>query len=84
MLLQLNAEYQSHPITFKQGDTTWFRPVTLDDLLDLKERFPNCEMVAGYTDVGKFGIETNILKERHLHTSEVCTRIITEIFQDLA
>ena len=41
---------------FKKGDTTWFRPVTLEDLLDLKKRFPNCEMVAGHTDVGKFGI----------------------------
>ena len=56
MPLQLNSEYQSHSVLFKQGDTTWFRPVTLDDLLDLKKRFPNCEMVAGHTDVGKFGI----------------------------
>ena len=67
LLLQLNAEYQSDSITFKQGEKTWFRPVTLDDLLDLKKRFPNCEMVAGHTDVGKFRIQ-NMFQKDVIHT----------------
>ena len=39
--------------TFMGDQVTWFRPITLQEVLALKETHPNASMVVGNTEVGK-------------------------------
>ncbi|KAF5273884.1 hypothetical protein FQA39_LY00999 [Lamprigera yunnana] len=44
----LDAQY----LTFKSKDVSWFRPTTLNELLDLKAKYPDAKIVVGNTEVG--------------------------------
>ncbi|CAK1540585.1 unnamed protein product [Leptosia nina] len=51
--LKLNCtHYTSSLAIFKGHDTTWIRPISLDELLLLKKQFPHSKLVAGNTEVG--------------------------------
>ena len=39
-------------ITFEGPNVTWYRPTSLAELLDLKERFPDAKLVNGNTEIG--------------------------------
>lgn len=39
-------------LTFRGPRTTWFVPVTLEDLLELKASYPKAPLVMGNTAVG--------------------------------
>ena len=39
------------------GEVSWYRPLTLDKLLEVAQRHPQCKLVGGNTEVG---IETKI------------------------
>ncbi|XP_067680728.1 xanthine dehydrogenase/oxidase-like [Haliotis asinina] len=44
-------------LKFSSEHVTWYRPVTLDELFDLKKHFPTAKIVAGNTEIG---IETRL------------------------
>ncbi|KAF5273883.1 hypothetical protein FQA39_LY00998 [Lamprigera yunnana] len=44
----LDAQY----LIFKGIDVSWFRPTTLNELLDLKAKYPDAKIVVGNTEVG--------------------------------
>ncbi|XP_037955545.1 xanthine dehydrogenase-like [Teleopsis dalmanni] len=50
--LQLNTEFDSNSIVFKSPRVTWYRPVELEELLQIKAQNPNAKLVVGNTEVG--------------------------------
>ncbi|CAG8500087.1 2263_t:CDS:10 [Ambispora leptoticha] len=50
------------PLSFIGRKTKWFRPINLDQLLDLKRVYPNAKLVSGNTEVG---IETKFKKLKY-------------------
>ena len=51
--LQLSDEYDSASLVFSSERTTWYRPTTLDELLELKHEHPDARLVVGNTEVGQ-------------------------------
>ncbi|XP_041351962.1 xanthine dehydrogenase/oxidase-like [Gigantopelta aegis] len=50
--LKVNHEkYHKTSLTFRTDHVTWFRPTTLDELLDLKSTFPQARLVNGNTEI---------------------------------
>lgn len=43
-------------LTFQGERTTWITPVTLEDLLELRAKFPKAPLVMGNTTVGKCSV----------------------------
>lgn len=60
--LQLNKGIRSKSLKFKGTDVTWFKPSTLQELLALKDRYPNGKLLGGFTEVG---IEIRFKKENY-------------------
>ena len=52
-MLQLSGEYDSASLVFRSARTTWYRPTTLDELLELKQQHPDARLVVGNTEVGQ-------------------------------
>ena len=52
-MLQLSDEYDSASLVFRSARTTWYRPTTLDELLELKQQHPDARLVVGNTEVGQ-------------------------------
>ncbi|XP_072388344.1 xanthine dehydrogenase-like isoform X1 [Diabrotica undecimpunctata] len=50
--LKLCEKYDKQYLVFKGENITWFRPTTLHELLDLKDRYPAAKLVVGNTEVG--------------------------------
>ncbi|CAG8498876.1 3654_t:CDS:10 [Ambispora gerdemannii] len=50
------------PLFFIGRKTKWFRPINLDQLLDLKRVYPNAKLVSGNTEIG---IETKFKKLKY-------------------
>lgn len=50
--LAVSDEYDRQFINIKGPKVTWYRPVTLEQLLDLKKTFPSAKIVNGNTEVG--------------------------------
>ena len=50
------------PLMFKGERSTWYRPVSIDQLVNLKREIPNLKIVSGNTEVG---VEANILGKYH-------------------
>jgi xanthine dehydrogenase iron-sulfur cluster and FAD-binding subunit A len=50
---QLNDKYDKDSLVFHGQTVTWHRPVTLDQLLHLKSKYPEAKIVVGNTEVGK-------------------------------
>ena len=42
----------SKPLKFVGERVTWYRPTTLDQLTELKEKLPDAHLVVGNTEVG--------------------------------
>ena len=49
---QLSNKYSSSQMTFKGCNWTWFRPTTLDELLKLKNEYPDAPVIMGNTIAG--------------------------------
>ncbi|KAK6183872.1 hypothetical protein SNE40_006452 [Patella caerulea] len=45
-------EYNEKRLMFETNQVKWYRPVTLTDLLDLKEEYPDSKIIIGNTEVG--------------------------------
>uniref|UniRef100_H2YPI3 Xanthine dehydrogenase/oxidase n=1 Tax=Ciona savignyi TaxID=51511 RepID=H2YPI3_CIOSA len=57
--------YRNHaatPLKFVGERVTWYRPTTLDQLTDLKEKYPDAQLVVGNTEIG---IETGVKGRCH-------------------
>ena len=50
------------PLMFRGERSTWYRPVTIDQLLSLKREIPDLKIVSGNTEIG---VEANILGKYH-------------------
>ena len=40
-------------MTFKSDRVTWYRPTLLNDLLELKYKYPTARLVVGNTEIGQ-------------------------------
>lgn len=49
--LQLSDEYDNQNLMIKGDRITWYRPSTLDQLIELKNEFPHAKLVVGNTEV---------------------------------
>ncbi|RZC35629.1 Ald Xan dh C, FAD binding 5, and/or CO deh flav C domain containing protein [Asbolus verrucosus] len=50
--LKLSDQYDKEFLTIKGRNVTWFRPTTLQDLLELKSKHPEAKLVVGNTEIG--------------------------------
>lgn len=50
--LQLSDEFDVKSLKFVGERATWYRPVTLSELLELKQQYPDARIVNGNTEVG--------------------------------
>ena len=53
MILQLSKGQKHKALHIKGESITWTKPVTLDQLLQIKKLYPKAKLVAGNTHVGK-------------------------------
>ncbi|XP_071963951.1 xanthine dehydrogenase/oxidase-like [Antedon mediterranea] len=51
LILMLEKE-EPKLVKFERNGLTWIRPVTLDQLFDVRSQFPNSKLVSGNTEVG--------------------------------
>ena len=42
----------SSSLHFKSSDTEWYRPETVEELLELKHQHPHAKLVGGNTEIG--------------------------------
>ena len=53
MFFQITSQQNvPEPLKFESERVTWYRPVTLDQLTDLKEKYPQAHLVVGNTEIG--------------------------------
>lgn len=52
-------------LIFKGVKMTWYRPVTLEQVITIKSRYPDAKIVAGYTEIG-IEVQTKPEKFHHL------------------
>ena len=50
--LQLKDHFDTEFLQFSNGSVTWFRPTSLDHLLELKKQHPEAKIVVGNTELG--------------------------------
>lgn len=50
--LQLNPEYHNRMVKFRSANYTWYRPITLEELLNLYNKFPDAQLVSGCNTIG--------------------------------
>ncbi|XP_063923155.1 xanthine dehydrogenase-like [Zophobas morio] len=50
--LKISDQYDKQYLVIKGKTVTWFRPVNLEQLLQLKKQFPDAKLVVGNTEVG--------------------------------
>ncbi|XP_046575214.1 LOW QUALITY PROTEIN: xanthine dehydrogenase/oxidase-like [Haliotis rubra] len=61
--------YQGKSLVFKSDSSTWYRPTTLTELLDLKSRHPDAKIAAGNTEIS---VETHCKGLNYHVFIEVC------------
>ncbi|ESO95509.1 hypothetical protein LOTGIDRAFT_160669 [Lottia gigantea] len=47
-----NEKYRNEFLEFTSGKQTWFRPVNLSQLVELKHQYPHSKLVVGNTEIG--------------------------------
>ncbi|XP_041351103.1 xanthine dehydrogenase/oxidase-like [Gigantopelta aegis] len=50
--LKLNAHIYNTPLKFCNSQSTWFRPTSLNELLELKKLYPSARLIVGNTELG--------------------------------
>ncbi|KAH8402571.1 hypothetical protein KR215_001703 [Drosophila sulfurigaster] len=50
--LQLNKSYDEESLNFHSDRVSWYRPTTLQELLQLKSQYPAAKLIVGNTEVG--------------------------------
>ena len=51
--MQLSPAMDDKSLYFKGEFVEWYRPVTLEELLQLKSQYPDAKIVVGNSEVGK-------------------------------
>ncbi len=49
---QLSAQFDDEPLMFNSENVTWFRPSTLQQLLELKSTYPDAKLIGGNYEQG--------------------------------
>ncbi|XP_071965549.1 xanthine dehydrogenase/oxidase-like [Antedon mediterranea] len=62
------------PVRFTCNDATWLRPVNLQQMLDMRKRFPDAKIVAGNTEVG-----VEIQQRKMIYPVTVSVAHVTEL-----
>ncbi|CAH1793531.1 unnamed protein product, partial [Owenia fusiformis] len=52
--LQLDTSYQTKSVCFKSPNVDWYRPGNLDEVCQLKRRYPDAIFTVGATSVGRY------------------------------
>lgn len=84
--LKLMSSFDEQNLQFHGRDVKWFRPVSLDQLLELKHQHPDAKLIVGNTEIGvevKFKhmqypvlIQTNYISQLNsISTSDYAMRI---------
>ncbi|XP_044734533.1 xanthine dehydrogenase-like [Chrysoperla carnea] len=50
--LKLNSKYDNEYLQFRGSNTLWIRPRSLDELINLKSKYPTGKLLAGNTEIG--------------------------------
>ncbi|KAL4238443.1 hypothetical protein ACF0H5_003151 [Mactra antiquata] len=50
--LQTSSKFDSQSLVYKGERVTWYRPTSLNELLDLKSSYPDARLVVGNTEIG--------------------------------
>ncbi|XP_041353247.1 xanthine dehydrogenase/oxidase-like [Gigantopelta aegis] len=50
--LKVNAHLYNTSLKFSSSSNTWYRPISLDELLDLKKLHPSARLIVGNTELG--------------------------------
>ena len=66
--LQLSPAFDAKSLYFKGESVEWHRPVTLEELLQLKSQYPDAKIVVGNSEVGKPTFNILSVVPRHLYT----------------
>ncbi|KAH8273086.1 hypothetical protein KR018_000235, partial [Drosophila ironensis] len=69
--LQLSCKYDCQKLVFRSDRVTWFRPTSLEKLLQLKVTYPEAKLVGGNTEVGVETKFKNFLYPHLIHTWQV-------------
>ena len=48
----MTDKYDTEQMVFKGQRVTWIRPCTLEQLIDLKTKYPSARLVVGNTEIG--------------------------------
>ncbi|CAG0915180.1 unnamed protein product [Notodromas monacha] len=63
--LEMNADaLQGRSVSFHGKTLSWYRPVTLAEILELKEKFPEAKIIGGNTEVGKYNFSWRPFQQR--------------------
>ena len=49
---QLSAQFDDESLVFNSDNVTWFRPSTLQQLLELKSTYPDAKLIGGNYEQG--------------------------------
>ncbi|CAG0924073.1 unnamed protein product, partial [Notodromas monacha] len=61
----MNADaLQGRSVSFHGKTLSWYRPVTLAEILELKEKFPEAKIIGGNTEVGKYNFSWRPFQQR--------------------
>lgn len=80
--LKLTESLDEHSLVFRSPNISWYRPVKLNHLLALKQRYPEAKLVVGNTEVGiemkfkhlEYPVLTSVAQIRELTSIEKLDR----------
>ncbi|XP_025837346.1 xanthine dehydrogenase-like isoform X1 [Agrilus planipennis] len=75
--LKISNGFDDQSLEFRGPRVTWFRPISLESLLELKQRFPESKIIVGNTEVR---VEVKFKNQLYpIHISPSCIPEMTEI-----
>ena len=51
--VQTSSKFESEELVYRGERVTWYRPTTLNSLLDLKAKYCDAKLVIGNTEIGE-------------------------------
>ena len=51
--MQTSSKFESEELVYRGERVTWYRPTTLNSLLDLKAKYCDAKLVIGNTEIGE-------------------------------
>ncbi|XP_070572676.1 xanthine dehydrogenase/oxidase-like [Ptychodera flava] len=72
--LLVDESYNAHFWKFSMNGITWFRPTSLEKLLQLRHEYPDAVIVAGYNDIG-----LDVVLNDPKHSNMICISHVQEM-----